>query len=577
MSNSRLTTLLNNLLTVNQSKQIHACLIISSLHHLQSILVREILVSATSYSRNVAQYVRKMLYHSKTPDSFSWSCMVRYLSQHRQFRESVCFYVELQKFGLFPNTHAVSSALRACARIECREGGIMIHGQVYRYGFCGFVYVETAVLDFYTKLGDMVTASRVFREMPVKNVVSWNSVLSGYLKCGNIEEAHKVFDEIPEKDVVSWNAILSGFARTGKMDEAASLFQKMPEKNLASWNTMISGYAECGEIESARRLFDTMPRRNVVSWITMISGYSKHGDVASARELFDQIGEKDQLSYNAIISCYAQNSKPKEALELFNQMLEASTNIQPDEMTLASVISACSQLGELRFVPWIESCINNLGIPMNDYMTTALIDLYAKCGSISKAFELFQCLKKKDVVAYTAMILGCGINGKVDDAVTLFKTMVDSKVRPNLATFTGLLTAYSHAGLVKEGYTCFSSIKDHGLMPSTDHHAIMVDLLGRAGRLEEAYELIQTMPMQPHIEVWGALLHACNLHNNVEFGEIAARHCFEMEPTTTAYYSLLANIYASVGRWDDARRLRKVVSKKKLVKAAPGCSWRESS
>lgn len=576
MASPRLASLMNRLLTVNQAKQVHACMIINSLHHLQSLLVRQILLSATSYSRVVAQYVERILYHSRNPDSFSWSCMVRFLSQHRQFRESFCFYVRLQRFGLCPNTHAVSSALRACARIETRTGGIMIHGQVYRYGFCNCVYVGTALVDLYTKLGDMETASKVFEEMPVKNVVSWNSILSGHLKTGNVAEAHKVFDEIPEKDVISWNAILSGYARAGKMDTATSLFQQMPEKNLATWNTMISGYTECGKIESARRLFDTMPQRNIVSWITMIAGYSKCGDVVSARELFDQIGEKDYLSFNALIACYAQNSKPKEALELFNQMLEAGANIQPDEMTLASVISACSQLGELRFVPWIESCIQNLGIPMNDYITTALIDLYAKCGSIGKAFELFQCLKKKDVVAYSAMIMGCGINGKVDDAITLFEAMVDSQIRPNLATFTGLLTAYSHAGLVEEGYRCFSSIKDHSLVPSTDHHAIMVDLLGRAGRLGEAYELIKTLPMQPHIEIWGALLHACNLHSNLEFGEIAARHCFEMDPGTTAYYSLLANIYASVGRWDDARRLRKVVNKKKLIKA-PGCSWRESS
>ncbi|GLU05663.1 hypothetical protein SLE2022_227510 [Rubroshorea leprosula] len=576
MMGPSLTSFLSNLLTVYQAKQIHAYMLINSLNHLQSLLVRQILLSSTNYSRTVAQYVQKILFHSQNPDAFSWSCMIRFLSQHSQFREAFYLYVQMHKLGLCPTTHAISSALRACARTGCKIGGPMIHGQVHRYGFCNCVYVETALVDLYTKLGDMKMASKVFEEMPVKNVVSWNSILSGHLKSGNLTEAHRVFDEIPKKDVISWNAILSGYARTGNVDMASSLFLQMPEKNLASWNAMISGYAECGKMESARSFFDVMPQRNIISWITMISGYSKCGDIVSARELFDQMGEKDHLSFNAIIACYAQNNQPEEALKLFNEMLDGGANTQPDEMTLASVISACSQLGEPRFGPWIESCINNLGIQMDDHMTTALIDLYAKCGSIDKAYNLFHSLRKKDVVAYSAMILGCGINSKIDDAIMLFKEMIDAQVLPNLATFTGLLSAYSHAGLVEEGFQCFCSIKDHGLVPSTDHYAIMVDLLGRAGRLGEAYELIKSMPMQPHIGVWGALLLACSLHNNVELGEVAAQHCFEMEPGTSGYYSLLANIYASVGRWDDARRLRSIMEKKKLAKA-PGCSWRDFS
>jgi pentatricopeptide repeat protein len=174
------------------------------------------------------------------------------------------------------------------------------------------------------------------------------------------------------------------------------------------------------------------------------------------------------------------------------------------------------------------------------------------------------------------MISGCGINGKVADAIKLFDMMVDAQIHPNLATFTGLLTACNHAGLVKEGYRFFSSMKDHGLVPSTDHYAIMVDLLGRAGRLQDAYELIKSMPMQPHSGVWGALLLACNVHNNVELGEIAAQHCFNLETNATAYYSLLANIYSSAGRWDDVGRLRKLWKEKKLAKLS-GCSWTEST
>lgn len=430
-------------------------------------------------------------------------------------------------------------------------------------------------MDLYSKLGDMETARKVFDGMTEKNVVSWNSILSGYLKAGNMEEAQVVFDEIPNKDVVSWNSMVSGYARIGKMDKAFFLFQQMPERSSASWNAMISGFADCGRMESARRIFDSMPLRNKVSWIAMISGYSKCGNVESARQVFDQMSEKDVLSFNAMIACYAQNSQPKDALELFNQILKREVNIQPNEMTLASVISASSQLGDLKFGLWIETYMSKDGIELDDHLATAFLDLYTKCGDIERAYKLFHGLKKRDVVAYSAMILGCGINGKAVDATKMFEEMVSTQICPNSVTYTGLLTAYNHAGLVEEGYRCFNSMNDHGVVPSGDHYGIMVDLLGRAGQLDKALELIRSMPMQPQAGVWGALLLACSLHNNVELGEIAAQNCFKLEPDKSGYYALLANIYASAERWDDARRLRKVMEKKGFTKI-PGCSWMQS-
>ncbi|KAG7953298.1 hypothetical protein I3843_12G102900 [Carya illinoinensis] len=572
---TRLTTLLSNCLTVNQAEQIHAHILVNGLNHLEPLLVRQISLSTSNYSSRLARYLKLVIYQLKNPDTFSWGCTIRFFSQHGQFKEAFSLYVQMQRLGLCPNTFAASSALRACARVVDKIGGVSVHVQVYKSGFCGCVYVQTALVDFYSKVGDVVTAQLLFDEMVEKNVVSWNSILSGYLKSGNLAEAHRVFDEIPRKDVISWNSMVSGYARAGNMDQAGSLFQQMPEKNSASWNSMISGYVDCGSIKSARSIFYAMPRRNNISWITMIAGYSKWGDLESARKLFDQMDKNCLLSYNAMIACYAQNSRPQEAIGLFKQMLVSDADVQPDGMTLASVLSACSQLGDFKFGFWTESYIYKLGIELDDHLATALVDLYAKCGSIDKAYELFHALRTKDLIAYSAMILGCGINGKVVDSVRLFEEMVNACICPNLVTYTGLLTAYNHAGLVEEGYKCFNSMKDHGLLPSADHYGIMVDLLGRAGRLEEAYELIGSMPMKPHAGVWGALLLACRLHQNVELGEITARHCVELEPNSTGYIALLANIYASVGRWDDAKRLRKVAGDKGFTKT-PGCSWMES-
>ncbi|GAU11118.1 hypothetical protein TSUD_197420 [Trifolium subterraneum] len=250
----------------------------------------------------------------------------------------------MTRIGLCPNSHAISSALKSCAKVEENLCGVLIHGQVHKFGFNSCVYVQTALLDLYSKIGDVGIARKVFDEMTEKNVVSWNSLLSGYMKAGNLDEGQRFFDEIPRKDVISWNSMISGYAKAGKMDQACYLFQQMPERNFSSWNTMITGYIDCGSIVSAREYFDAMPRRNSVSLITMIAGYSKNGDVSSAREIFDQMVDKDLQSYNAMIACYAQNSKPKEALDLFNGMLKPEISLHPDKMTLASVISAWMEL-----------------------------------------------------------------------------------------------------------------------------------------------------------------------------------------------------------------------------------------
>lgn len=572
---SSISPTLEKRLTIRQAKQIHAILLASGLNHLEPLLVRQIIVSAGSY-HSVNRYVKLILHGMRQPEVSPLAYTIRFLCQSGQFQDAANLYVELQHVGICPNTFAISSTLKACGKIRSRTFGITIHAQAHKYGFSKVVYVQTALMDFYSKIGDIKTAHRVFDDMSEKNIVSWNSILSSYVKFGDLPMAQSVFDEMPEKDIISWNSMVSGYGKIGDMEQAYALFRQMPQRNTASWNSMIGGYIDCGKIELARGFFEAMPERSSVSFITMISGYSRCGDVGSAEEIFYKVQEKDQLLYNAMISCYAQNGRPREALHLFDEMLKPNINICPDKMTLASAISACSQLGDSKTCSRIEAYMGEVGIRMDDHLATALIDLHAKCGSIDKAFELFHRLQKKDLVAYTAMILGCGINGRGNDGIKLFEEMMDSMITPNIVTITGALTAYNHAGLVEEGYRCFNLMQKYDLVPSVDHYAIMVDLLGKAGRLEEAYNLIQKMPMQPHSGVWGALLLACSLHNNLELGEIAGKKCFELEPNSTGYYSLLANIYASAGRWDDAKRLRDAVGESSFSKV-PGSSWMEHS
>lgn len=221
----RLRKLLNNQLSIRQANEVHAQILINGLSDLLPLLVHRVLVPSSIYSRAVAKYSQQILFHLEKQDAFSWSCAIRFSSVHGQFRECILLFIQMGKVGLCPTSHAVSSALRAYARIDCPVGGFLLHAQLRKYGFCNCVYVQTALVDYYCKLGELEAACKVFDEMPERTVVSWNSILSGHLKSGDLAKAHAVFDEIPRKDIVSWNTIISGHTRAGDMDHAESLFQ----------------------------------------------------------------------------------------------------------------------------------------------------------------------------------------------------------------------------------------------------------------------------------------------------------------------------------------------------------------
>uniref|UniRef100_A0A0D9X4P4 Pentacotripeptide-repeat region of PRORP domain-containing protein n=1 Tax=Leersia perrieri TaxID=77586 RepID=A0A0D9X4P4_9ORYZ len=405
-------------------------------------------------------------------------------------------------------------------------------------------------------------------------LVSRNSLLVSLLRSGDLAAARELFDAMTVRDVVSWNSMVAGFAKAGQLDAAIELFDRMPERNAASWNAVMCGYIAQGDVAKARELFERMPVRSNVSWITMISGYAKSGDVHAASELFERMeNKKDLYAWNAMIACYAKNGCAREALAAFNQMLKPHVWVMPNEKTFSSVISACSQLGDLRFGLWAENFMGSVGVELDDHLRTALVDLHTKSGRIDRAFDLFRGLGMRDVVSYSAMIVGSGMNGKFNEAVNLFKEMSDAKISPNAVTFVGLLSAYSNAGLMEEARACFASMPEkYNISPSMEHYTIMADLLGRSGKLDEAYQLIMQMPMKPDASVWGALLLACRLHNNVELGEIAASKCFELEPGESGYYILLGNIYSEAKKWEKVKRLRKIMAESGLNKM-PGSSW----
>ncbi|KAF9617434.1 hypothetical protein IFM89_036395 [Coptis chinensis] len=446
----------------------------------------------------------------------------------------------MHRMGVYPNGFTFSSVLNACARIPVIKEGKQIHTRILESGLDGNKVVQTSLLDMYAK-------------------------------CGVAEDARKVFDRMSDRDVVSWTAMLSGYAKVGMMSDARRLFDVMVERNVVSWTTMVAGYASLGDVREARELFDQMPERNSITWTAMIAGYGKCGDVRRAEEVFGEIGVSDLSCWAAMIACYSQNGWSREAIEMYKGMRKK--NVKVSEVALVGVISACTQIGDTDTSELITDDVEIDECDRSLVVSNALIHMHAKCGNIDRALREFNRMPDRDVISYSALITALADHGRADEALELFSRMQKDGIKPNQVTFVGVLNACSHAGLVDEGCMYFEMMtKTCAVIPLTEHYACMVDLLGRAGRLNEAYRLIVENVRKADAGAWGALLGGCRVYGNVELGEIAAKHLFEIEPENTGNYTLLANIYASMDRWDDAERVRKIASEKGFRKS-PGCSW----
>ncbi|CAJ1935947.1 unnamed protein product [Sphenostylis stenocarpa] len=373
-----------------------------------------------------------------------------------------------------------------------------------------------------------------------RNVVSWNSMMMSYVKAGDIVSARELFDRMAERDACSWNTVISGYVQISNMDEASKLFREMPNPDVLSWNSIVSGFAHNGNLNLAKDFFEKMPHKNLISWNTMIAGYEKNEDY-------------------------------KGAIRLFSQMqLEGE---RPDKHTLSSVISVCTGLVDLYLGRQIHQLVTKIVLP-DSPINNSLITMYSRCGAIADACTVFNEIKLyKDVITWNAMIGGYASHGLAAEALELFKLMKTFKIHPTYITFISVLNACAHAGLVEEGRMQFKSmITDYGIEPRIEHFASLVDILGRQGQLKEAMDLINTMPFRPDKAVWGALLGACKVHNNVELALVAADALIRLEPESSAPYVLLYNMYANLGQWDDAESVRMLMEEKNVKKQA-GYSW----
>ncbi|CAM0906955.1 unnamed protein product [Alopecurus aequalis] len=371
-------------------------------------------------------------------------------------------------------------------------------------------------------------------------------------------------------DIFVRTALVEMYSKAGRAELARAAFDEAPRRDVFLCNVMLAAYVARGEVAEARKVFDGMRDRDLVSWNTMIHGYAVSGDVGMAREIFDGTRDRDAFSWSSMISAYSKSRRSKEALELWREMRVA--RVAPDCITMVSVLSACSDMGALAIGTEVHHFVESNRVEVDVKLGTALVDMYAKCGDIDNSLGVFRAMPAKDVLTWSSMIIGLANHGLGHDALSLFSEMVSEGLQPNEITFIGVLIACTHVGLVSDGKKYFRSMSGvHGVAPRIEHYGCMVDLLGRAGHVEEAMELIRSMPCEPDAVIWRALLGACRIHKNVEIAEEAMARLRVLDPLADGHYVLLSNIYAQANSWEGVAEMRKTI-RRENIQRVPGRS-----
>ncbi|XP_077240660.1 pentatricopeptide repeat (PPR) superfamily protein [Tasmannia lanceolata] len=561
--------------TLSQLKQIHAQILRTGLLQQSPSLLTKLLLCSSSLDYSLS-LLRQF------PNTQLCNKILRHLSRSPHPEKTLLFYGGLRRKGVvLLDSFSFPPILKACARVSAFGEGREIHGLTVKMGFDSDPFLQTGLVGVYAGCGRVWDARFLFDRMSVRDVVTWSVMLDGYSRAGLHDDTLLLFEEMKSSDVspdvVVLATVLSACGRSGNLNSGKSIHRYISDTNFVSDShlhiSLITMYASCGSMDVAHHLFDKMPSKNIIASTALISGYSKVGKIKIARSIFDQILEKDLVCWSAMIAGYAESDSPNEAIKLFKEM--QNSGIRPDQVTMLSVISACGHLGALDQAKWIHIFVDKNGFGDILSINNAMIDMYSKCGSLDNARLVFDEMTKRNVISWTSMIIGLAMYGEGRLALRVFDQMKRERIEPNEVTFVGVLYACSHAGLVDEGRWIFASmIKEHQIAPMHEHYGCMVDLLGRANCLEEAAELIERMPFEPNIVVWGSLLGACRVHGNVGLGELAAKRLLKIDPDHDGAYVLLSNIYAKANRWGDVGEVRRLMKERGITKER-GCSWIE--
>ncbi|RVW30469.1 Pentatricopeptide repeat-containing protein [Vitis vinifera] len=483
---------------------------------------------------------------------------------------------------MLPTSQSLASMAEACLTMQALK---LIHALAFRANLHHHALVLAKIFRFaaVSPNGCLHYADRLFSQIHQPNTFFYNTLIRGYSKSSSPSQSVQLFNQMRrncvDPDGFTFTFLLKGRSRMRidlplivASDEIHGAVLKLGFCfHLFVMNALIHLYAARGVPAAAHQVFNEMVGADVVSWSGLVVAHVRAGELELARQVFYEMPERDVVSWTVMVSGYAQAKRSREALELFREMRDVG--VRPDEVAMVSVISACTSLGDLETGFEVHRYIDENGFGWMVSLCNALIDMYAKCGCMDLAWQVFNNMERKSLITWNSMISACANHGNAEDAFRVFTLMLYSGIRPDGVTFLALLTAYTHKGWVDDGYGLFESMqRDYGVEAGVEHYGCMVDMLGRAGRLEEAYKLITSMSMPCNDVVWGALLAACRIYGDVEMGERVLKKLIELKPDEGGYYILLRDIYVAAGRRAEAIELRRAMDVNGAKKTL-GCSW----
>ncbi|KAI4346049.1 hypothetical protein L6164_013131 [Bauhinia variegata] len=519
-------------------------------------------------------------------DLVSWNAVIAGYTSNNEWLKALHLFNKLTSVELLlPDSVTIVSILPACAQLRSLHVGKMIHAYIFRHPYLlEDTAVGNALISFYSKCGNVEAALHTFSMLSMKDLISWNSILDTFGENGHHTKFLNMLNLMLREEVRPDSITILTIVHF-----CASLFREENVKEVHCYslksgylpydtastvgNAMLDAYSKCSNMEYANKMFRNLSeKRDLVTCNSLISGYVSLGSHNDANMIFNEMSETDLTTWNLMVRVYAENDCPEEALSLYYEL--QSRGMKPDALTIMSLFPVCTQMASVHLLRQCHgyitrSCFEDVRL------NGTLLDAYAKCGMIKYANKLFQSSIEKDLVMFTAMISGYAMHGMSEEALRIFFHMLELGINPDHVVFTSVLSACSHAGRVDEGLEIFYSIeKMYGIQPTMEQYACVVDLLARGGRINDAYDLVIRLPIQADAHVWGTLIGACKIHNEVEWGSIVADQLFKIEDKDIGNYVVMSNLYAADARWDEVLEIRRLMRNRDLKKPA-GCSWIE--
>ncbi|GMI71353.1 hypothetical protein like AT2G37310 [Hibiscus trionum] len=564
-----------------QAKQLHARIVLSSVTP-DNFLASK-LISFYSKTDGLPQ-AHHLFDRIPQPNTFSFNALLIAYCQHNMFSDTLRLFSNF-RYVFRPDNFTITCLLKALAGSFCVKGlAKEVHCFVLRGGFNEDVFVSNGLITYYSKCMEFGLARKVFDKMGERDIVSWNSMISGYSQGGFYEECKALYREMVDSlefkpNGVTVLGVLQACGQSNDlilgMEIHRFIIGNSIEMDVLICNALIALYAKCGSLDYASELFEGMSDKDEVTYGSLIYGCMFYGFTDKAMELFRQLKHPGLSTWNSVISGLFQNKQYDGVLDLVWEM--QACGFRPNAVTLSSILPTFSYFSNLRGGKEIHAYAVRNSYDHNIYVATAIIDTYAKIGFLRGAQRVFDQSKCRSLIIWTAIIAAYAAHGDVDAALGYFHEMINNEIQPDPVTFTALLSACAHSGMIDQAQEIFDSmLEEYGIAPSVEHYACMVGVLSRAGRLSEATELISKMPVEPSAKVWGALLHGASVCGDVELGKSICDHLFEIEPENTGNYIIMANLYSQAGRWKEADMIRGKMVNIGLKKIS-GTSWIETS